>query len=275
MTMEIERPPVGLTAHGRGRPGRRVAARLAGQHRGLAGHPGAAGRCRAAGPGGRRRPGRSVRHGWLPAGSPPPCTGPATGPRRRRQRSGPRPCRRPRPRRGPALDARPVPDPGGSGGESLATLEQALAAPVSARHRGRLLVLAARTYLYSARWRPPAGRPTAHSPRPGRSGDTWATGWALHVLAIMATIGASCRRAAALRPRPRRDGDRPRARRPRPAAPDQQGRHAGQPRPVGRGAGTAEQAGQRADQVGTAVRLARRTAPSARCSSSSGGGTRR
>ena len=37
----------------------------------------------------------------------------------------------------------------GSGAESLTTLDQALASPgLSAKHRARLLVLAARTYLY-------------------------------------------------------------------------------------------------------------------------------
>ena len=77
----------------------------------------------------------------------------------------------------------------GSGAESLATLDRALATSgTSAKHRARLLVLAARTYLYlgdaEAADREADGALAAAT----EAGDAWATGWALHVLAIMATI---------------------------------------------------------------------------------------
>ena len=78
----------------------------------------------------------------------------------------------------------------GSIAKSLATLDRALASPgLSAKHRARLLVLGARTYQYLRRSgrRRPRGR-RARSPRPRESGDSWATGWALHVLAIVAAI---------------------------------------------------------------------------------------
>ena len=77
----------------------------------------------------------------------------------------------------------------GSAGESLATLDQALAAPgVTAKHRARLLVLAARTYLYLNDVEA-AGRAADNALTSAtEAGDAWATGWALHVLALMATI---------------------------------------------------------------------------------------
>ena len=78
---------------------------------------------------------------------------------------------------------------GGSADESLVTLDQALAAPaVTAKHRARLRVLAARTSPTSTTWMPPAGRRTARSTSATEAGDTWATGWALHVLALLAMI---------------------------------------------------------------------------------------
>jgi DNA-binding CsgD family transcriptional regulator len=77
----------------------------------------------------------------------------------------------------------------GSAGESLATLDQALAAPgVTPKHRARLRVLAARTYLY-LNDEEAAGREAGNALAAGtEAGDTWATGWALHVLATMAAI---------------------------------------------------------------------------------------
>jgi DNA-binding CsgD family transcriptional regulator len=79
----------------------------------------------------------------------------------------------------------------GSGAESIAELEQALATPgTSAKHRARLLVLAARTYLYlgdaEAADRQANGALTAAT----EADDAWAKGWALHVLAVGATIRA-------------------------------------------------------------------------------------
>jgi DNA-binding CsgD family transcriptional regulator len=77
----------------------------------------------------------------------------------------------------------------GSADESFATIERALAAPeLSAKHRARLLVLGARTYLYfgdvDAADREANGALAAAA----GSGDGWATGWALHVLAVAAMI---------------------------------------------------------------------------------------
>jgi DNA-binding CsgD family transcriptional regulator/tetratricopeptide (TPR) repeat protein len=77
----------------------------------------------------------------------------------------------------------------GSAGESFATLDQALAAPgVTPKHRARLLVLAARTYLYLNDV-DAAGREADNALAAAtEAGDSWATGWALHVLAGLATI---------------------------------------------------------------------------------------
>jgi DNA-binding CsgD family transcriptional regulator len=73
--------------------------------------------------------------------------------------------------------------------ESLAILDAALSAPgTTSRHRARLRVLAARTQLY-------LGKVAAADREAGRAleaateaGDAWATAWALHVLAMMATV---------------------------------------------------------------------------------------
>ncbi|MGH3266745.1 MAG: hypothetical protein ACRDNS_32725, partial [Trebonia sp.] len=77
----------------------------------------------------------------------------------------------------------------GSGAESIATLEEALATPgVTPKHRARLLVLAARTHLFLG----DADAANRDADRALTSAtaadDTWATGWALHVLATMAII---------------------------------------------------------------------------------------
>jgi DNA-binding CsgD family transcriptional regulator len=77
----------------------------------------------------------------------------------------------------------------GSGAESIATLEEALAAPgVTPKHRARLLVLAARTHLFlgdaDAAQRDADKAFTSAT----EAADTWATGWALHVLASIATV---------------------------------------------------------------------------------------
>ena len=74
----------------------------------------------------------------------------------------------------------------GRSAESLATLNQALATPgISARHRARLLVLAARTHdnLGEAET---AGRvATTALAAASEAGDNWAIGWALHVLTLV------------------------------------------------------------------------------------------
>jgi len=77
----------------------------------------------------------------------------------------------------------------GESAESLATLDRALASPgISARHRARLLALAARTYLNIGEVEK-AG-PVADSALAVASaaGDNWAMGWALTVLAGAAVL---------------------------------------------------------------------------------------
>jgi DNA-binding CsgD family transcriptional regulator len=77
----------------------------------------------------------------------------------------------------------------GSGAEAAAALQTALIAPgISAKHRARLFVLAARTSLYFGDAEA-AGREADDALTSAtEASDAWATGWALHVLAIMATI---------------------------------------------------------------------------------------
>ena len=78
----------------------------------------------------------------------------------------------------------------GSGGGVLRRARAGARRPgITAKHRARLLVLAARTLPLPRRRRGgrPGGQQRARR-RPREAGDTWATGWALHVLAIMATI---------------------------------------------------------------------------------------
>ena len=74
----------------------------------------------------------------------------------------------------------------GESAESLATLDRALAAPgISARHRARLLALAARTHLNSSEVET-AGRVAAEAlEAASEASDNWAMGWALHVLALV------------------------------------------------------------------------------------------
>ena len=76
----------------------------------------------------------------------------------------------------------------GPSAESLAALDRALATPgISARHRARLLVLAARTHSYLGEAEK-AGR-VARSALEAASeaGDNWAMSWALHVLTLVTT----------------------------------------------------------------------------------------
>jgi DNA-binding CsgD family transcriptional regulator/tetratricopeptide (TPR) repeat protein len=76
----------------------------------------------------------------------------------------------------------------GSTAESFIALGQALAAPgISPKHRARLLVLGARTHLTLGDL-DAAGREADRALASAQeAGDAWATGWALHVLAITAT----------------------------------------------------------------------------------------
>jgi DNA-binding CsgD family transcriptional regulator len=73
--------------------------------------------------------------------------------------------------------------------ESLATLEEALTAPgISARHRARLLVLAARTRSIMGEV-DASGRVAADALTAAEEAqDTWAMGWALHVLTFNALL---------------------------------------------------------------------------------------
>jgi DNA-binding CsgD family transcriptional regulator len=77
----------------------------------------------------------------------------------------------------------------GSGAESLTTLDRALSSSgLSAKHRARLLVLGARTYLFLGELEAAERQAKDALASAAEAGDTWATGWALHVLAGMATI---------------------------------------------------------------------------------------
>jgi DNA-binding CsgD family transcriptional regulator/tetratricopeptide (TPR) repeat protein len=87
----------------------------------------------------------------------------------------------------------------GRSAESLATLDRALAAPgISARHRARLLVLAARTHSHSGEAEKGAKVAAAALTAASEARDSWATGWALHVLAIVASVQGKSTEALAL-----------------------------------------------------------------------------
>ncbi len=77
----------------------------------------------------------------------------------------------------------------GESAESLATLDRALASPgISARHRARLLVLAARTH-FNLGENEKAGRVAASALAAGsEAGDNWAMGWALFMMAIVTSV---------------------------------------------------------------------------------------
>ena len=77
----------------------------------------------------------------------------------------------------------------GSSAESLATLDRALAAPgISARHRARLLVLAARTHSNLGEVEKAGQVATSALAAATEAGDNWAMGWALHVLTLVTTV---------------------------------------------------------------------------------------
>ena len=70
--------------------------------------------------------------------------------------------------------------------ESLDTLDRALAAPgISARHRARLLVLAARTHESLGEVEKAEQVATSALAAASEAGDNWAMGWALHVLTLV------------------------------------------------------------------------------------------
>jgi DNA-binding CsgD family transcriptional regulator/tetratricopeptide (TPR) repeat protein len=77
----------------------------------------------------------------------------------------------------------------GESAESLATLDRALAAPgISARHRARLLVLAARTHDNLGEFEKAEQVATSALAAASEADDSWAMGWALHVLTIVTAV---------------------------------------------------------------------------------------
>jgi DNA-binding CsgD family transcriptional regulator len=77
----------------------------------------------------------------------------------------------------------------GSSTESLAVLDRALAAPgISARHRARLLVLAARTHSNFGEVEKAGLAATSALGAATEADDNWAMGWALHVLTLVTTV---------------------------------------------------------------------------------------
>jgi tetratricopeptide (TPR) repeat protein len=77
----------------------------------------------------------------------------------------------------------------GSGTESITALGKALAAPgIAPKHRARLLVLAARTHLYLGDGETASRDAESAVASATQARDSWATGWALHVLAGLATV---------------------------------------------------------------------------------------
>ena len=77
----------------------------------------------------------------------------------------------------------------GLSAESLATLDRALASPgLSARHRARLLVLAARTHDDLGEVEKAGRVATSALAAASEAGDNWAMGWALHVLTLVTAV---------------------------------------------------------------------------------------
>jgi DNA-binding CsgD family transcriptional regulator len=74
----------------------------------------------------------------------------------------------------------------GLSAESLATLDRALASPgISVGHRARLLVLAARTHSHLGQVEKAGRLATSAFAAASEAGDSWAMGWALHVLTLV------------------------------------------------------------------------------------------
>ncbi len=79
----------------------------------------------------------------------------------------------------------------GLSAESLATLDRALASPgISARHRARLLVLAARTHSTLGEVEEAGRVATSALAAASEAGDNWAMGWALYMLALVTAVQA-------------------------------------------------------------------------------------
>src|ERR1700761_9256598 len=76
----------------------------------------------------------------------------------------------------------------GSSAESLHTLDKALAEPgITTRQRARLLVLAGRAHTYLGELEKAGQVASSALTAASEAGDDWATGWALHVLALVTT----------------------------------------------------------------------------------------
>jgi DNA-binding CsgD family transcriptional regulator len=87
----------------------------------------------------------------------------------------------------------------GLSAESLATLNRALASPgISARHRARLLVLAARTHSNLGEVEKAGRVATSALAAASEAGDNWSMGWALHVLTIVTAVQGQMTDALAL-----------------------------------------------------------------------------
>ncbi len=77
----------------------------------------------------------------------------------------------------------------GRSAESLATLNRALDSPgISARHRARLLVLAARAHCNLGEIETAGGVAATALAVASEAGDNWAIGWALHVLTVVTVV---------------------------------------------------------------------------------------
>jgi DNA-binding CsgD family transcriptional regulator len=77
----------------------------------------------------------------------------------------------------------------GQSAESLATLDRALTTPgLSARHRARLLVVAARTHSHFGEFETGEQVATSALAAATEAGDSWAMGWALHVLSLVTAV---------------------------------------------------------------------------------------
>ena len=77
----------------------------------------------------------------------------------------------------------------GLSAESLATLDRALASPgISARHRARLLVLAARTHMNLGAVETAGQVATSALAAASEAGDNWAMGWALLMMALVTAV---------------------------------------------------------------------------------------
>jgi DNA-binding CsgD family transcriptional regulator len=77
----------------------------------------------------------------------------------------------------------------GESAESLATLDRALASPgISARHRARLLVVAARTHFNLGEVETAGGVATGALAAASEAGDNWAMGWALLMMALVTSV---------------------------------------------------------------------------------------